>query len=127
MKYAHLPKVTFVEESDPDAFGFLNPNQVIQGAHLIPTFASGCGTSSLRYGKLLACSVEELDDWEELYMEIFADHNMFMQDCLESMTPADAMNTVDDTNHEELADGDEGHEQFDDEDEDKDEDDFLSF
>ncbi|KAG2351254.1 hypothetical protein BDR07DRAFT_1320652 [Suillus spraguei] len=54
IKYAHLPKVTFVKESDPNAFGFLNPSQVIRGAHLIPTFASGHGTSSLHYGKLLA-------------------------------------------------------------------------
>ncbi|KAG2361171.1 hypothetical protein BDR07DRAFT_1486259 [Suillus spraguei] len=111
--------VTFVKESDPNAFGFLNPSQVIRGAHLIPTFASGHGTSSLHYGKLLACSVEELDDWEELYMGIFADHNMFMQYTPFGVT--DTMNTVDDTNHEELADGDEGHEQFDDEDESSDE------
>jgi hypothetical protein len=36
----------FVDESDPDAFGFLDPGQVVWGAHLIPTFASGRGTSS---------------------------------------------------------------------------------
>jgi hypothetical protein len=29
MQHARLPKVAFMEESDRDAFGFLNPGQVI--------------------------------------------------------------------------------------------------
>jgi hypothetical protein len=29
MNCAHLPKLAFVDESDPDAFGFLDPSQVI--------------------------------------------------------------------------------------------------
>ncbi|KAG2745189.1 hypothetical protein P692DRAFT_201868719 [Suillus brevipes Sb2] len=40
IKLARLPKIAFVEESDPDAFGFLDPGQVIRRAHLIPAFAS---------------------------------------------------------------------------------------
>lgn len=40
MKHAHLLKVAFVEESDPDSFRFLNPHQVIRGAHLIPAFSA---------------------------------------------------------------------------------------
>jgi hypothetical protein len=68
MKCARLPKVAFVEESDPDAFGFLDPGQVIRGAHLIPAFHSGRGTNSLRHGKSLARPGGELDDWEEHYI-----------------------------------------------------------
>jgi hypothetical protein len=68
MKHARLPKVAFVDESDPDAFGFLDPSQVIRGAHLIPVFASKRGESSLRYGKSLARPGGELDDWEEFYV-----------------------------------------------------------
>lgn len=68
MKHARLPKVAFVEESDSDAFGFLDPGQVIRGAHLIPAFASGRGVSSLRYGKSLGRPGEQLDDWEEHYV-----------------------------------------------------------
>jgi hypothetical protein len=68
MKHARLPKVAFVEESDMDAFGFLDPGQVIRGAHLIPAFALGRGTSSLRHGISLARSEGELDDWEEYYV-----------------------------------------------------------
>jgi len=68
MNHARLPKVSFVEESDTDAFGFLDPEQVIRGAHLIPAFASGRGIGSLHHGKSLAHPNGELDDWEEYYV-----------------------------------------------------------
>lgn len=68
MQRARLPKVAFVEESDYDAFGFLDPGQVIRGTHLIPAFASGRGVSSLRHGKSLARPNGELDDWESYYV-----------------------------------------------------------
>lgn len=67
-RYARLPKVAFVEECDTDAFGFLDPGQVIRGVHLIPAFASGRGVSSLCHGKTLARPGEELDDWEAYYI-----------------------------------------------------------
>lgn len=68
IKHARLPKVAFVEEVDPDAFGFLDPMQVIRGVHLIPAFASGRGASSLRYGESLGRPGGQLDDWEEYYI-----------------------------------------------------------
>jgi hypothetical protein len=68
IQHARLPKVGFVEESDRDAFGFLDPGQVIRGAHLIPAFAAGRGVSSLGYGKSLARPGGQLDDWEEYYV-----------------------------------------------------------
>ncbi|KAG2359098.1 hypothetical protein BDR07DRAFT_1186300, partial [Suillus spraguei] len=78
MKHNRLPKIAFVEELDLDAFDFLDPGQVIRGAHLIPAFASQRGTSTLRHGKLLACPMGELDDWEEHYVGIFVDRDMFV-------------------------------------------------
>jgi hypothetical protein len=68
MRHARLPKVAFVEESDNDAFGFLNPGQVIRGSHLIPAFASGWGVSSLRRGTSFGRPDKEVDDWEEHYV-----------------------------------------------------------
>jgi hypothetical protein len=68
MKHTRLPKLAFVEESDSDAFGFLDPGQVIRGTHLIPAFASGRGVSSLRHGNSLARPDGQLDDWEEHYV-----------------------------------------------------------
>jgi len=70
MNHARLPKVAFIEESDYDAFGFLDPNQVIRSTHLIPAFVSGHGTLSLRHGKLFAHQGDELDDWEAHYVGI---------------------------------------------------------
>lgn len=67
-EHARLPKIGFVEEFDRDAFGFLDPGQVIRGAHLIPAFAAGRGVSSLHYGKSLARPGGQLDDWEEYYV-----------------------------------------------------------
>jgi hypothetical protein len=68
MGCARLPKVAFVEDTDSDAFGFLDPAQVIRSAHLIPAFSSGRGTTSLRYGKSFARQSGELDDWEAYYV-----------------------------------------------------------
>jgi hypothetical protein len=68
MSYARLPKVAFVEDSDRDAFGFLDPGQVIRSAHLIPAFVSHRGTTSLRHGKSFARQSGELDDWEAYYV-----------------------------------------------------------
>ncbi|KAG1767493.1 hypothetical protein EV702DRAFT_1203702 [Suillus placidus] len=132
MKYAHLPKVAFVDESDPDTFGFLDPSQVIRGAHLIPAFALERGISSLRYGKSLARPDGELDDWEAHYVGIFVDRDMFMRythlgvghpamlrriarDCLGFEAPADAMDVVDHDADPEEVSGGEGIEEFDEE------------
>ncbi|KAG2123098.1 hypothetical protein DEU56DRAFT_713576, partial [Suillus clintonianus] len=76
---ARLPKLAFVDESDRDAFGFLDPGQVIRGAHLIPAFVSGRGTTSLRHGKSFARQDAQLDDWEAYYVGIFVDRDMFMR------------------------------------------------
>ena len=37
-KVACLPKVSFVEDADEDVFGFLDPDLIIRGCHLIPDF-----------------------------------------------------------------------------------------
>jgi hypothetical protein len=68
IRHAHLPKIAFMEESDPDAFGFLDPGQVIQGTHLLPAFASGHGVSLLLQVKSSVHPEEQLDNWEEYYV-----------------------------------------------------------
>ncbi|KAJ7148914.1 hypothetical protein C8R46DRAFT_1311106 [Mycena filopes] len=47
IKKARLPKVGFVAESDPYAFGFLDPAHVVRASHLIPQF-SGAQTTYLQ-------------------------------------------------------------------------------
>ncbi|KAG2056612.1 hypothetical protein BDR06DRAFT_1040269, partial [Suillus hirtellus] len=68
MRHAHLPKIVFMEESNQDGFGFLNPGQLIRGAHLLPAFASGCSVSSLWRGKSLVHPGGQLDNWEKYYV-----------------------------------------------------------
>ena len=48
-----LPSIGFLPEDDLDAFGFLDPDLVIQGVHLIPSFLEGW-TSNLLVGHSIA-------------------------------------------------------------------------
>ncbi|KAJ3819389.1 hypothetical protein F5880DRAFT_1460801, partial [Lentinula raphanica] len=79
-QYARLPKVGFVDESDPFAFGFLNTARVIRSCHLMPVFSDD------RTGELLkttqptvARKPRETDDWSYFYVGIFVDRHMFMR------------------------------------------------
>jgi hypothetical protein len=56
-----LPRVYFPPATDPDAFGFVDPRDVIRGAHLIPVFDSGVTDSSLPEDSV-ARVFEELND-----------------------------------------------------------------
>ena len=70
--YAQLPKIGFVESSDPYMFTFLDPAQVIRGAHLTPTFSEGCTSSLLPTLKSVACILnpEDDDDWVNFYVNM---------------------------------------------------------
>ena len=35
------PSVSFCESSEPEAFGFIHPDEVVRAVHLIPSFVSG--------------------------------------------------------------------------------------
>ena len=68
-KVARLPKVGFVEDTDDDAFGFLDPDLIIRGSHLIPDFNSGRTSELMSYDGITAArSPDEKDDWTNLYV-----------------------------------------------------------
>ena len=67
---ARLPKVGFVSDSDPAAFGFLDPSLVIRGCHLIPAFGGGRTASLLRAGPSLGRTPCEVDDWSAYYVNM---------------------------------------------------------
>ena len=70
-KVEHLSKVGFVEETNLDAFGFLNPDLIIQGAHLIPDFNSGWTNNLMSYdGPTAAWCPDEKDDWMNFYVNM---------------------------------------------------------
>ena len=70
-KTARLPKVGFVEDTDEDAFGFLDPDLIIRGSHLIPAFNSGRTCDLMSYdGPTATRSPDEKDDWANFYVNM---------------------------------------------------------
>lgn len=70
-KMARLPKVGFVEATDEDAFGFLDPDLIIRGSHLIPDFHSGKTSDLMPYdGPTVARFPDEKDDWMNFYINM---------------------------------------------------------
>ncbi|KAJ7131818.1 hypothetical protein C8R43DRAFT_1133491 [Mycena crocata] len=81
-KAARLPKIGFVPDSDEYAFGFLDPSLVLRGCHIVPAFAAGRTSSllSLAPGQTSSARpVGEDDDWENFYVIIWVDRDMFMR------------------------------------------------
>ncbi|KDQ51528.1 hypothetical protein JAAARDRAFT_199000 [Jaapia argillacea MUCL 33604] len=76
-KAKRLDRIGFIPESDEDAFGFLDPADVIRGCHLIPAYAEGRTRMLLRYS--LISQGDEQDDWERFYVNRFVDRDMIMQ------------------------------------------------
>ncbi|KAJ3809810.1 hypothetical protein F5876DRAFT_77388 [Lentinula aff. lateritia] len=79
-QYGHLPKVGFVDEADPFAFGFLDPAHVIRGCHLMPSFSDGRTSGLLQTSEpTVARKKGEVDDWQFFYVGIFVDRDMYMR------------------------------------------------
>ncbi|KAJ7174906.1 hypothetical protein C8R46DRAFT_1161271 [Mycena filopes] len=72
-----LHRIEFIPEDDPSAFGFVDPDEVIRGAHLIPAFAHG-PTERVAH-QSLARHKGEFDDWKYYYVNFFVDRDMFMR------------------------------------------------
>lgn len=69
-KKARLPKVGFVPDSDPSAFGFLDPSLVVRSCHLIPAFIDG-RTDELLPSISVARDPGEVDDWAAFYVNMY--------------------------------------------------------
>lgn len=68
-KRKRLHRLQFLPSDDPAAFGFLDPDEVIRGVHLIPSFRYG-PTEDLLKGKSLGRAPGELDDWKYFYVNM---------------------------------------------------------
>lgn len=64
-----LHRIEFIPSDNPSAFGFLNPDEVIRAAHLIPAFYHG-GTEMLLKGLSVARDEGEVDDWRYFYVNM---------------------------------------------------------
>lgn len=60
-----LDRVQFLPMSDDEAFGFINPSDVLRSSHLIPRFSRGRQHSD---GKGLSRCARDSSDWREYYV-----------------------------------------------------------
>ncbi|THU95728.1 hypothetical protein K435DRAFT_966260 [Dendrothele bispora CBS 962.96] len=77
----------FVPAESPDAFGFINPSQIIRAIHILPAFAYGTTSDYLPADSVARVyqSFEngeynvEQEDWVYYYVNVFADRDIFMR------------------------------------------------
>jgi hypothetical protein len=71
-KRKRLHRLEFLPDTDPNAFGFLDPDEVIRGAHIIPAFASGTTSELLAarsVGRLPRDGLDD-EDWKKYYVNL---------------------------------------------------------
>jgi len=72
-----LHRIGFIPQEDGGAFGFLDPQVVLRGVHLIPGFAHGQTDEYL--GMSVIRPLENDLDWVVYYVNMFVDRDMFMR------------------------------------------------
>ncbi|KAJ7189929.1 hypothetical protein GGX14DRAFT_607548 [Mycena pura] len=73
-----LPRVAFMPHGDRETFGFLDPNDVLRGSHLIPAFHHG-RTTELLPPSIARKPTENHEDWSYFYVGFFVDRDMLMR------------------------------------------------
>lgn len=71
-KARRLPQIGFVPDSDPSAFGFLDPSHVIRGSHIVPAFNYGRTSDLLQVTNSAGRHIGETDDWAYFYVMMYA-------------------------------------------------------
>ena len=64
-----LPCIGFYPHDEPEGFGFIKPEQVIHGMHLIPAFRFGCTTALLPPSITRRMSDND-EDWDWYYVNM---------------------------------------------------------
>ena len=64
-KSYHLDQLSFPPMASEDAFGFVDPSDVLRSCHVIPQFAKGRKYSD---GRPLSKSARDGEDWTEYYI-----------------------------------------------------------
>ncbi|KAF7982631.1 hypothetical protein HWV62_27057 [Athelia sp. TMB] len=79
VKAKRLPRIGFVpDEPGHDAFGYINPSEIIRAVHLMPVFAYE-KTKGLLGRSIARQSKGGDEDWHYYYVNIWADRDMFMR------------------------------------------------
>ncbi|KAF8556416.1 hypothetical protein OG21DRAFT_1437003 [Imleria badia] len=71
----------FEKDRSSDAFGFMDPDLVIRGVHLIPGFGYGETNNYLDQSFVRQADSGSNTDWRYFYVNIFVDRDMFMRFC----------------------------------------------
>ena len=69
-KVARLPKIGFIPDTDPLAFGFLDPSLVVRATHLIPAFNDGQTAELLATSLTAGQPPGETDDWVSFFVSM---------------------------------------------------------
>ena len=64
-----LPCISFYPHDKPEGFGFIEPEQVIRGMHLIPAFHFG-HTTALLPPSIARCTSDNNEDWDWDYVNM---------------------------------------------------------
>jgi hypothetical protein len=70
-KAKRLHRIGFIPADTAGAFGFLDPQQIIRGVHLIPAFAHG-RTNSLLSASIARPLHDDNEDWKFFYVNMYA-------------------------------------------------------
>ncbi|KAI0073432.1 hypothetical protein K474DRAFT_1603363 [Panus rudis PR-1116 ss-1] len=73
-----LPRLRFVPADDTTSFGFLDPDEVIRGAHIIPAFAHGKSDFILDHTPFKHSYTTD-HNWQAYYVNWFVDRDMYMR------------------------------------------------
>lgn len=63
------PRVRFLDAEDPEAFGFINPKDIVRAAHIVPAFAYG-KTYEYLPGETIARAPGDQEDWKFYYVSM---------------------------------------------------------
>ncbi|TBU53092.1 hypothetical protein BD310DRAFT_981403 [Dichomitus squalens] len=78
IKSRRLPRLKWARAGE-DAFGFVNPRQVLRAAQLIPAFHYGQSDAALPGPSIARQADEDDTDWNNYYVGIFANRDMAMR------------------------------------------------
>ncbi|KAJ3925142.1 MAG: hypothetical protein NXY57DRAFT_949196 [Lentinula lateritia] len=74
-----MPKLGFIDAVNPEAFGFVDPSEVLRGCHIIPAFEHGKTDQFLIGPSLARHENEDNEDFFRFYVNMWADRDMFMR------------------------------------------------
>nr|GAT45436.1 predicted protein [Mycena chlorophos] len=76
--HKRLPRVSYIPHHNQEAFGFLDPADILRGAHFIPAFHHG-RTKEYLPKSIVRRTSEGDEDWKYYYVNMVVDRDMLMR------------------------------------------------